>query len=130
MDAENIGFILLLDAIEEVEAVEEEVILREPRRFFQRNDAFTLGDIQFIKMFRLTNEMVRNIQTKVLVALKFYAGGSYQMDVESIINLAVSQPSVSRYVREVTTTLNNPQIMNQWVKFPNTIEDLQSIRRE
>ncbi|KAK4887387.1 hypothetical protein RN001_003658 [Aquatica leii] len=31
-----------------------------------------------------------DIQTKVLIALKFYAGGSYQMDVESNINLAVS----------------------------------------
>lgn len=32
-------------------------------------------------------------------------------------------------VKEVTTALNEPEIFNEWVKFPNNFEKLNRIRR-
>lgn len=42
--------------------------------------------------------------------------------------MAVSQPSVSRCIKYVTTILNTPEVFNAWVKFPSNIEQLQSVR--
>ncbi|KAJ8936305.1 hypothetical protein NQ314_012421 [Rhamnusium bicolor] len=65
----------------------------------------------------------------VLVALRFFASGSYQMDVKSNYFLSVSQASVNRCIREVTEALNHPDIFNTWVKFPNNFEELNAVRR-
>jgi len=40
---------------------------------------------------------------------------------------AVSQPSVSRCTTEVVVALNNLMILNKYVQFPTTIEDLNKV---
>lgn len=64
----------------------------------------------------------------MFVALRFFATGSYQEITGSNLFTAVSQPSVSRSIKEVTTVLNRPDILNHWVKFPQNMEELEHIR--
>lgn len=64
----------------------------------------------------------------MLIALKFYATGSYQLDVGYNWFNGVSQPSVSRAINEVTAALNRPEIMDEWVKFPRNFEELNAVR--
>lgn len=39
----------------------------------------------------------------------------------------ISQSSVSRAISEVTETLNIPNVFNQWVRFPDNIQELNAI---
>lgn len=50
------------------------------------------------------------------------------MDTASNIHLAVSQSSVSRCLHEVVNALNEPAIMNAWIKFPRNRNELDKIR--
>ncbi|CAI6373046.1 unnamed protein product [Macrosiphum euphorbiae] len=112
-------------------------------------DPFTLTEQMFIKNFRLTKHLTRyvidllrpflkkpsrsssiNIDTKVLVALNFFATGSYQTPVGNSRYTVLSQASVSCCIKEVVTSLNNPSIFNSWVKFPHTICELNAVRHE
>ena len=52
-----------------------------------------------------------------------------QLDINTNKYLDVSQPSVSRYVNEVASALNDPQIFNGYIKFPNNFEDLNRLRQ-
>jgi len=53
--------------------------------------------------------------------LRFFASGSYQMDIGKNISIAVSQPTVSRSIHEIIDTVSRPEIINQWIKFPSTL---------
>ncbi|XP_011863014.1 PREDICTED: putative nuclease HARBI1, partial [Vollenhovia emeryi] len=64
----------------------------------------------------------------VTTAIRFMASGSYQMDIGHNIHSAVSQPSVSRCINNVTRALNQTEIFNRWVKCPSTLEEVKSIR--
>jgi hypothetical protein len=67
----------------------------------------------------------------VLAALRFYAAGSYQADVGYNCFVGISQQSVSNAFHEVTEALNQPQILNNtYIKFPNNLEALRSIRQK
>ncbi|KAL5237057.1 hypothetical protein ACI65C_004467 [Semiaphis heraclei] len=63
---------------------------------------------------------------KVLTALRFFASGSYQLDIGDNRSSALSQPSVSRCIAEVSNALNQPdiicdsdaRIMNVNAKYP------------
>ncbi|XP_029348125.1 putative nuclease HARBI1 isoform X2 [Acyrthosiphon pisum] len=69
-----------------------------------------------------------DLSTKVLIALNFFGTGSYQSPVGYNIFNAVSQPSVSRCVKEIVDALNQPQVINTWVKFPSNIQELNQVR--
>lgn len=56
------------------------------------------------------------------------ASGNYQKDVGHNINSAISQPSVSRCIANVTKALNQLEILNRWVKCPSTLEEVKRIR--
>ncbi|KAK4885857.1 hypothetical protein RN001_002128 [Aquatica leii] len=71
-----------------------------------------------------------DIYTKVLVTLRFYASGSYQLDVASNFNFNLSQSSASRCIREVTDAFNTPEVFNQFVFFPRNRHELNTIRIE
>lgn len=51
------------------------------------------------------------------------------MDIGRNLVLAVSQPTVSRCIEEVTCALNEPEIFNRWVHFPRNIQELNAVRR-
>ncbi|KAK3909719.1 Putative nuclease [Frankliniella fusca] len=63
------------------------------------------------------------LMRKVLITLGFYASGSYQRMLGRCIDCAVSQTTVSRCLREITTALNHEQILNRFIRFPSTREE-------
>lgn len=65
---------------------------------------------------------------QVVTAIRFMASGSYQMDIGHNIHSAISQPSVSRCIQNVTQALNQPEIFNRWMKCPSTLEEVKAIR--
>ncbi|KAK9728437.1 DDE superfamily endonuclease [Popillia japonica] len=71
-----------------------------------------------------------NVQTKILVALNFFATGSYQHPVGLNVFLGVSQASVSRCIAEVSRALNRPDIFNQWVQFPRNMAELNRVQQQ
>lgn len=62
--------------------------------------------------------------------MNFLATGSYQSPIGNSKFIALSQPSVSCCINEVVGALNNPEIFNDWVKFPQNINELTEIRNE
>ncbi|KAJ0179164.1 hypothetical protein K1T71_004876 [Dendrolimus kikuchii] len=99
----------------------------------------------FIKTFRLRKKAVKGLvaeldplipkprrndsvstETKVLIALAFYASGSYQSLVGKSTLLNVSQVTVSRAVRQVTEALN--QIFDKHVKWPTQSNERNTIK--
>ncbi|KAK5643411.1 hypothetical protein RI129_007256 [Pyrocoelia pectoralis] len=102
---------------------------------------------QFIQIFRLSKDVCRylielvrpfmtpqrratdlSVTVRVLVALRFFAAGSYQLDVGKNLFVAVSQPSVSRCIGEVSAALNQQEIFNRWVHFPRNFQELDAVR--
>ncbi|GLV37518.1 hypothetical protein CBL_20330 [Carabus blaptoides fortunei] len=77
-----------------------------------------------------TRKSALDVSVKVLMALRFFASGSYQCDIGYNVYTSVSQSSVSRCVNEVSAALNRPEISNMWVKYPGHIIDLQRLRNE
>ncbi|CAI6377844.1 unnamed protein product [Macrosiphum euphorbiae] len=69
-----------------------------------------------------------SIERKVIVALRFFAAGSYQMDVGENRHSSVFQPSVSRIIEEVSNAFSNLVIFNQFVNFPSNFNELDSVR--
>lgn len=65
---------------------------------------------------------------QVLIALRFYACGSYQQCVADSMLTCVSQPSVSRAIKGVTRAIN-VAMLNNWVYFPNNDKELQLNKR-
>ncbi|XP_018568688.1 putative nuclease HARBI1 [Anoplophora glabripennis] len=146
MDLDEIAAFQAIQNLEQVE-----INGARPRRTFlpKTNPFEKLTDEAFIKMFRFNKNMaiqlinsVSNfiepssrssaidVDLKVLIALRFYAAGSYQFDTASNVYCAVSQASASRAINEVTNALNRPEIFNRWVKYPSTVEELRAIRNK
>ncbi|XP_063926408.1 putative nuclease HARBI1 [Zophobas morio] len=137
----------VLNAEEEIEIAAQR---HRPPRFHTRDDPFQLlSDAAFLKMYRMTKELAQNIidlvdpyivpqtrcsaldtSVKVLTALRFFASGSYQLDIGKNVNSAVSQASTSQCINEVVEALNQPQIFDEWVKFPQNFRELNNIRNE
>jgi len=65
-----------------------------------------------------------------MVALRFFASGSYQMDIGKNIHVNVSQPTVSRCIHEVVNTITRPEIMSQWIKFLSTFAEMSELRTQ
>lgn len=66
---------------------------------------------------------------KVLTALRFFGAGSYQMDVGQGIYSSISQPSVSRCIRDVVELFNNREVFEEWVHFPQNIAEMNTVRK-
>jgi len=50
------------------------------------------------------------------------ASGSYQNDRGHNIYSAISQPAVSRCIKNITNIWNKPEIFNTWIKCPSNLE--------
>lgn len=128
----------------------ENVDIPRRLRFHIRDNPFEeLTDQEFIRLFRLNKRAARNLLnivephlipptrisamdaiTKVMTALRFFATGSYQMDIGKNIYMAVSQPTVSRSIHEIINIITREEIMNEWVKFPSTVAELNELRTQ
>lgn len=63
---------------------------------------------------------------QVLCALNFIAAGSYQKRVGQDYLTCISQPTVSKVLRNVVNALN--VLMDRWIKFPIVEDDVQRIK--
>nr|CAD7418940.1 unnamed protein product [Timema cristinae] len=68
------------------------------------------------------------LETKVLAALRFFAGGSYQTSVGQDSNLCIHQSSVSRAITEVSNAINT-HLFDQWVRLDLTPASLATLRQ-
>ncbi|KAJ8703708.1 hypothetical protein PYW08_016962 [Mythimna loreyi] len=68
-----------------------------------------------------------NLKTKVLCTLHFLGTGSYQTPTGNLNKINVSQATTSRCISDVVEELNHPNIFHQWVRFPRTLQELQTI---
>lgn len=111
------------------------------------SDPFTLSDVKFQQLFRLTKDMVQYVvvelgphmqrnsalairhQQRILAALYFFATGSYQRTIGQSWNLSMSQQAVSKCVQEVSELIV-AHLANDWIKFPTTQEEINSVKSE
>ncbi|CAB3258452.1 unnamed protein product [Arctia plantaginis] len=61
-----------------------------------------------------------SVEVKVLIALSFYATGSYQRPTGDIAAHSVAQQTVSAVIAQVTQCLNLPHFRQKYIKFPNS----------
>ncbi|KAK9679340.1 DDE superfamily endonuclease [Popillia japonica] len=137
----------LLAVIENQEVKAENA--RFQRKLYQYQNGFNISDRQFVKKFRLTKQLARNlielvrpyvrdstressisVETKVLVTLNFLGTGCYQLPIGTNEHLSVSQSSVSRCIHEILDTLNHPEVFNQHVKYPHNLQELADLRQQ
>ncbi|KAL5245888.1 hypothetical protein ACI65C_013296 [Semiaphis heraclei] len=136
----------LFAGVEVLEQIEENANAA-PRHEHKAVDPFIdLSDRNFIKKYRLSKELAKwvitlltpfmngastsrgfSIERKVIVALRFFAAGSYQMDVGDNRHASLSQPSVSRIIEEVTNAFSNPAIFNKFIHFPSNFNELDDL---
>jgi len=65
---------------------------------------------------------------QVLIALRFFAIGSYQKGIGNDYLLSVSQPAVSRAIK--ATAVGITQILaNEWIQFPRTEEKRAALKQ-
>ncbi|XP_064465745.1 putative nuclease HARBI1 [Ornithodoros turicata] len=107
------------------------------RTFRERADAFEESDQVFVNKYRLTKELVRwlchqlrpalqprratrrtlTVAEQILIALRFYATGSFQGMATTDRDLSVSQSTVSRVLFRVTNAIVL-RLAPLWIKFP------------
>ncbi|XP_048480996.1 putative nuclease HARBI1 [Plutella xylostella] len=134
----------LLDAAHRVDVDNRRRQLRHMR---ERNDPFDVPDAEFVATYRLPKETVLSlieeltpflnrpdprdisVARKVLIALGFFAAGSYQRGVGQGATHGVCQSTVSRAIAEVTDALNHPQILTKYIVFPRTPEARNTVKR-
>lgn len=111
------------------------------------SDPFHLPNRRFIELFRLNKDLVANLfnelvpnmqdglrttripkESRILIALRFFAVGSYQRSVGEEYLLSASQQTVSRCIEEVSQLIVQ-LLSNQWICFPqNEIQKAQQKR--
>ncbi|KAK3926352.1 Putative nuclease [Frankliniella fusca] len=113
-------------------------------RFYIRdyNNPLDLSVTEFVRLYRMpqrdvtdlcntsrpyvaqrTSPQQTSLMRKLLITLSFYACGSYQRLLGRSIDAAVSQSTVSRIIREITTAFNHPHILSRFIRFPLTQEE-------
>ncbi|XP_025160789.1 putative nuclease HARBI1 isoform X3 [Harpegnathos saltator] len=90
------------------------------RRLRDAQNPFHIPRDEFIDYFRLTPELV-------LIAIQFYAQGSYQRSVGNQFQWIVSQSTTSRCLHAVTEAIYR-RLLRRWVNFPMNEEDRQQAR--
>ncbi|XP_045505812.1 putative nuclease HARBI1 isoform X1 [Colias croceus] len=104
------------------------------------NPFIDISEAEFVKTFRLGKDSVRGLieeliplmarprrndsisaEMKILIALAFYASGSYQTLIGQSALHNVAQITVSRSINEVTKALN--KIYHKYIKWPTQICD-------
>lgn len=119
----------LLVLQERVRRIERRV---ERRLLWDAQNPFELPHNEFIAHFRVSQELAMDLvnilrpdlqkerisglspEVQVLVAINFYANGSYQRPVGNQCKLVISQPSTSRCIRRVRFLIN-VHLLRQWI---------------
>lgn len=65
---------------------------------------------------------------QILCTLSFLANGSYQKIIAKNVDTYVSQPSASRAIQQVINALNDVNILNKYIRFPQNHEERQVLK--
>ncbi|KAF9411328.1 hypothetical protein HW555_009828 [Spodoptera exigua] len=114
-----------------------------------RNMDLITTDTEFIKVFRLTEELIKQLEedispflaktkrkggicnrTKILCTLAFLASGSYQKILCENARTYISQASASRAIRTVVNAINHPAIINKYIRFPQNTNERQILKEK
>ncbi|KAF9420240.1 hypothetical protein HW555_003461 [Spodoptera exigua] len=114
-----------------------------------RNMDLITTDTEFIKVFRLTEELIKQLEedispflaktkrkggicnrTKILCTLAFLASGSYQKILCENARTYISQASASRAIRAVVNAINHPAIINKYIRFPQNTNERQILKEK
>lgn len=68
-------------------------------------------------------------EIQVLVAIGFFAHGSYQRPAGNQCELVVSQSTASRCIRKVAQLINT-HLLRQWIKFPMTVQEKTTVQNK
>jgi SpoU rRNA methylase family enzyme len=137
----------MLDPVYGYYVNEEEDQQLKPERKVLRSSLDPLPNQEFRKLFRLTKDVYQNlvgeltphlqagerstklsIDMRVLVALRFFATGSYQKGIGNEFHIAISQQSMSNIFKEVAEALE--VLAPRYIKFPTEDEHKQAIQQE
>ncbi|CAI6360550.1 unnamed protein product [Macrosiphum euphorbiae] len=130
-----VAHILVLNELEQHQAIYALKIQR--RRLRDIYNPFDLREYDFTKLFRISKNLALyiidklsnvqrlqrkrknglSLQLQVLVAIRFFAFGSFQRCVGQDYLGSISQPSVSRCITRVATSLYEV-CLSDWVRFP------------
>ncbi|XP_071439217.1 putative nuclease HARBI1 [Hetaerina americana] len=109
----------------------------EMKRLRDSMNPFHIADSEFLSVFRLSKDVfgylcdsLRErlqrqrchglaVETQILAALRFFAVGSYQRNVGRDFLISLSQPAMSRAIKDVATGINEV-LGHKWIKFPTT----------
>lgn len=123
--------LVLQERVRRIERRMERRLLRDAQ------NPFALPHDEFLAHFRVSQQLMMDIvdvlrphlqreringlspEVQVLIAVNFYANGSYQRPVGNQCELVISQPSASRCIRRVTYLIN-VHLLRNWIKFPMT----------
>lgn len=64
---------------------------------------------------------------QILCALRFFASGSYQLDIGKNNSICLSQSSVSRSLNSVLNSMQESGLFMEKVRFPSTNNELNSV---
>lgn len=119
----------------------------ERRLLRDAQNPFELPQQEFIAQFRLNQDLAMQIvnilrqdlqkqrltglspEIQVLIAIGFFAHGSYQRPTGNQCELVVSQPTVSRCIRKVAHLINI-HLLRQWIKFPMTAQEEAAVQNK
>lgn len=129
----------LVEDIERARRLRKEKVERRLRR--NRHNVFEMEDVEFIRTFRVSKELVSVIlesldpfmqhnggatslspQNKLFAALNFFATGGYQRLLGQRYSLQMCQSSVSNCIKEMTNVIFE-HLKQEWIKFPVTTEE-------
>ncbi|KAF9808913.1 hypothetical protein SFRURICE_000959 [Spodoptera frugiperda] len=116
-----------------------------------RNMGLLATDINYIKIFRLSEELIaqleedispfltpakrrggisnRNKVLLILCTLAFFASGSYQKILGNV-RTYISQASASRAIRTVVDAINQPDIIKKYIRFPVNASEREILKQK
>ncbi|RLU16480.1 hypothetical protein DMN91_010548 [Ooceraea biroi] len=123
----------------------ENRMLRIRRHLRDISDPFSMPENEFRSIYRLSREAVRTliedlrplllpntrrhavpVELQVLTTLTFVASGSYQKRVGQDYLTCMSQPTVSKIIRNIVNALNI--LMRDWIHFPIEEAEIQHVK--
>ncbi|XP_035430166.2 putative nuclease HARBI1 [Spodoptera frugiperda] len=114
-----------------------------------RNMGLLATDINYIKIFRLSEELIAQLEedispfltpakrrggisnrNKILCTLAFFASGSYQKILGENVRTYISQASASRAIRTVVDAINQPDIIKKYIRFPVNASEREILKQK
>ena len=61
----------------------------------------------------------------MLAVLSFFATGSYQTPTGRQFDIAIGQSTMSEYIEEIVSALNEDDILSHFIRFPSNVVEVE-----